>query len=636
MSLTKFTNLNFDELRTSIRDYIRSNSNFTDYDFEGSNLATIVNILAYNTYISSYNANVISNEVFIDSATLRENVASLARLVGYVPRSITAPRAKISFFVDLNSLSIRPLTLTLKKGLVAGTKVSFGGLNFTFCIPADITVPVVNGIAFFDDVDVYEGTFITESYTIDSNNPNQRIILSNPKIDTSLLTVTVKGTEADNSAQKYMMVEDLFDIDGSSKVFFIQEVEDQRYELIFGDGVFGKKLDNLNFIEASYIITNGPAANGIFEFSFAGRLFDNNGRIVTSDISSITTVQQSSNGQGIEDVNTIRKYAPRFYSTQNRAVTPRDYETIVPRIYPEVESISAFGGEEMDPPRFGRVYISIKPQNGRFVPNSIKDNIKRELRKYSVAGIVPEIIDLKYIYVEYDSVVYYNSNSTLSPNDLSTIILTNLTRYSKSNDLNRYGARFKYSKFLKLIDDSDVSVTSNITKIYIRRDLRASLNQFASYEICFGNQFYINCNTGFNIRSSGFTVAGILDTLYLSDIPNPDGRTGNIVFFKLTASDEYKIVKQKAGTIDYEKGEIKLFPVNFTSTVKVDGAESIVEISGAPASNDVIGLQDLYLQLDVNNSVLNTVSDFISSGSNTSGSNFVQTSSYNNGKLIRA
>lgn len=636
MSLTKFTNLNFDELRTSIRDYIRSNSNFTDYDFEGSNLATIVNVLAYNTYISSYNANVISNEVFIDSATLRENVASLARLIGYVPRSITAPRATVSFFVDLNSLSIRPLTLTLKKGLVAGTKVTFGGLNFTFCIPSDITVPVINGIASFDDIDIYEGTFLTESYTIDSNNPNQKIVLSNPKIDTSLLNVTVKGTETDNSAQKYMMVEDLFDVDGTSKVFFIQEIEDQRYELIFGDGIFGKKLDNLNFIEASYIITSGPSANGVSEFSFAGRLFDNNGRIVTSDISSISTITPSSNGQDIEDVNTVRKYAPRFYSTQNRAVTPRDYETIIPRIYPEVESISAFGGEEMDPPRFGRVYVSIKPQNGRFVPNSIKDNIKRELRKYSVAGIVPEIIDLKYIFVEYDSVVYYNSNSTLSPNDLSTIILTNLTRYSKSNDLNRYGARFKYSKFLKLIDDSDVSVTSNITKIYIRRDLRASLNQFASYEICFGNQFYINCNTGFNIRSSGFTVAGILDTVYLSDVPNTDGITGNIVLFKLTANDQYKIVKQKAGTIDYQKGEIKLFPINFTSTVKVDGSENIIEISGAPASNDVIGLQDLYLQLDVNNSILNTVSDFISSGSNTSGTNFVQTSSYNNGKLIRA
>jgi hypothetical protein len=449
-----------------------------------------------------------------------------------------------------------------------------------------------------------------------------------------LLNVVVRGTEVDTSTQKYTLVQDLFDIDGKSKVYFIQEIEDQRYELIFGDGIFGKKLDNQNFIEASYIITNGPTANGIAEFSFAGRLFDNNGRIVVSDISAITTVEASYGGQDIEDVNTVRKYAPRFYSTQNRAVTPRDYETIVPRIYPEVESISAFGGEEMNPPQFGRVYISIKPQNGRFVPNSIKDNIKRELRKYSVAGIVPEIIDLKYIFVEFDSVVYYNSNSTIGPNDLRTIVLNNLSRYANSNELNSYAARFKYSKFLKLIDESDSSITSNITKIHIRRDLRASLNQFASYEICYGNEFYINCNTGFNLRSSGFTVAGILDTLYLTDIPNNDGKTGNIVFFKLTAADQYKIVKQKAGTIDYKKGEIKLFPVNFTSTVKVDGAESIIQISGIPASNDVIGLQDLYLQLDVNNSVLNTVSDFISSG-NTSGTNFVQTSSYNNGKLIR-
>lgn len=634
MSLTKFTNLNYDELRVSIRDYIRANSNFTDYDFEGSNLSTIVNILAYNTYISSYNANVISNEVFIDSATLRENVASLARLVGYVPRSTTAARAKISFFVDLNNLTTKPLTLTLKKGLVAGTKVTFGGLNFTFCIPNDITVPVVNGVASFDSIEIYEGTFLTETYTIDSNNLNQRIILSNPKIDTSLLNVVVRGTEVETSTQKFTLVEDLFDIDGTSKVFFIQEIEDQRYELIFGDGVFGKKLDNQNFIEASYIITNGPEANGISEFSFAGRLFDNNGRIVTSDISGITALEASYGGQEIEDVNTVRKYAPRFYSTQNRAVTPRDYETIVPKIYPEVESISAFGGEEMNPPQFGRVYISIKPQNGRFVPNSIKDNIKRELRKYSVAGIVPEIIDLKYLYVEFDSVVYYNSNSTIGANELRTNVLANLTRYSNSTELNSYAARFKYSKFLKLIDDSDSSITSNITKIYIRRDLRASLNQFASYEICYGNEFHINCNTGFNLRSSGFTVAGILDTLYLTDVPNSDGETGNIVFFKLTAADQYKIVKQKAGSIDYKKGEIKLFPVNITSTTKIDGAENIIEISGIPASNDVIGLQDLYLQLDVNNSVLNTVSDFISSG-NTSGTNFVQTTSYNNGKLIR-
>jgi len=635
MSLTKFTNLNFDELKVSISDYIRANSNFTDYDFEGSNLSTIINILAYNTYISSYNANIISNEVFIDSATLRENVTSLARLIGYVPRSTTSARAKISFFVDMNGLTTKPITLTLKRGLVAATKVSFNGINFTFCIPTDITVPVINGIASFEEIEIYEGTFLTETFTINSNDANQRIILSNPKIDTSVLNVLVKDTPSDTATQKYNLVEDLFDIDGTSKVFFIQEIEDQRYELIFGDGIFGKKLNDLNYIEASYLISNGPLANGISEFSFAGRLFDNNGRIVTSDISFIVTNSVSANGQDIEDVNTVRKYAPRYYSTQNRAVTPRDYETIIPKIYPEVESISAFGGEEMSPPQYGKVFVAIKPQNGRFVPNSIKDNIKRELRKYSVAGIVSEIIDLKYIYVEYDSVIYYNSNSTVGPNDLQSIIFNNLTRYSRSDEMNRYGARFKYSKFLKLIDDSDSSITSNITKIYIRRDLRINQNQFATYEICYGNQFKINCNTGFNIRSSGFTISGMLDTLYLSDIPKSDGRTGDIVFFKLTASDQYKIVKSRAGIIDYEKGEIKLFPTNFTSTVKTDGSENIIQISAIPASNDVIGLQDLYLQLDVNNSVLNTVSDFISSGTNTSGTNFVQTSSYNNDKLIR-
>ena len=634
MSLTKFTNLNYDELKISITDYLRANSNFTDYDFEGSNLSTIINILAYNTYISSYNANVVSNEVFIDSATLRENVVSLARLVGYVPRSRTSARATVSFFVDLTSLSIKPLTLTLKRGLVAASRVAFNGDNYTFCIPYDITVPVVSGIATFDDVQIYEGTFITETFTVNSS-VNQRFILQNPNIDTSLLNVTVKSTELDTNAQKYTLAENLFDVDDKSKVFFIQEVEDQRYEIIFGDNVFGKKLDNLNFVEVSYIISNGDSANGVSQFSFSGRIFDNNGRIITSNISNIVTTASSQGGQEIESVSTVRKSAPRNYSAQNRAVTPRDYEAIVPLIYPEVESISAFGGEELNPPRFGKVYISIKPMNGRFVSNQVKDNIRQSLRKYSVAGISPEIIDLKYLFIEFDSTVYYNSNSTVSPNDLGTKILDNISTYAKSNELNRYGARFKYSKFLRMVDDTDVSITSNITKIAIRRDLRVAPNQFASYEICYGNEFYVKCRDGFNVRSSGFTVAGISSVVYLTDIPNGDGITGSIVLFRLDSTDTYTIVRRNVGTVDYVKGEIKLFPLNIISTLKKDGSESIIEISMTPKSNDVIGLQDLYLQLDVNNSLLNTVSDFILSGSDTSGTQFVQTSSYNTTGLTR-
>lgn len=634
MALTKFTNLNYDELRISIKDYLRANSNFTDYDFDGSNLSTIINTLAYNTYIASYNANVVSNEVFIDSATLRENVVSLARLVGYVPKSRTAARATISFFVDLSDLSIKPLTLTVRKGLIATTRTSFRGESYTFSIPNDITVPVVNGVASFEDVEIYEGTFITENYTVD-NSINQRFILSNNGIDTSLINVTVQETQFDTNVQKYILAENLFDVNENSKVFFIQEVEDERYEIIFGDNVFGKKLDNLNYIEVSYIVNNGPLANGINDFSFSGRIFDNNGRIITSNISSVITEQPSIGGSDIEAVSTVRKSAPRNYSAQNRAVTPRDYESIVPLIYPELESISAFGGEELNPPRFGKVYISIKPTNGRFISNQVKDNIKQALRQYSVAGISPEIIDLKYLFIEYDSVIYYNSNTTISPEQLSTTILDNLSKYSKSDELNRYGARFKYSKFLRMIDDSDSAITSNITKIYLRRDLKASTNQFASYEICYGNEFYVKCRDGFNIRSSGFNVAGIASTVYLTDIPNQDNRTGTIVFFKLDSTNNYTIVRKNAGIVDYVKGEIKLYPINIISTSKKDGDEMIIQISVPPKSNDVIGLQDLYLQLDVNNSVLNTVSDFIISGSDTSGTNFVQTSSYGNTSIVR-
>lgn len=634
MSLTKFTNLNYDELKASITDYIRANSNFSDYDFEGSNLSTIINLLAYNTYISSYNANVVSNEVFIDSATLRENVVSLARLVGYVPRSRTASRAEISFFVDLTQLSIKPLTLTLKKGLVATSRTTFNGDNYTFCIPYDITVPVVSGIATFDDIQIYEGTFITENFTVNSALA-QRYILQNANIDTSLLSVTVRDNELATNLQKYSLAENLFDVSETSKVFFIQEIEDQRYELIFGDNVFGKKLDNQNFIEASYIITNGENANGISQFSFSGRLFDNNGRIVTSNISTLATIQPSTGGKEIEAVSTVRKSAPRNYAAQNRAVTPRDYEAIVPLIYPEVESISAFGGEELNPPKYGQVFISIKPTNGRFVPNQVKDNIKQALRQYSVAGISPEIIDLKYLFVEFNSTVYYNTNSTISPNDLRSRILDNISTYSRSNDLNRYGARFKYSKFLRLIDDSDTAITSNITNILIRRDLKVATNQFASYEICYGNEFYVKCRDGFNIKSSGFTVAGISSVVYLTDIPNTDGVTGTIILFKLTSTDTYSVVRKNAGVVDYVKGEIKLFPLNIISTTKQEGNEFIIQISTTPKSNDVIGLQDLYLQLDVNNSVLNTLSDFILSGSDKSGTQFVQTSSYQSNNLVR-
>ena len=633
MALVNFTNLDFDQIKVSIREYLRANSNFTDYDFEGSNLSTLIDVLAYNTYITSYNANMISNEVFIDSATLRENVVSLARNIGYVPRSKNAARSKISFFVDTSSLSTNPISITLKRGIVCSSSSSFGNQSFTFSVLEDITVPIIDGIASFDNIEVIEGTYFTENFTVDANNPNQKFTLSNSNIDTTTIKVIVKNNETSTVSRKFNLSDNLFNVTPKSKVFFIQEIEDQRYEIIFGDDIFGKKLDNQNYLDISYVISNGESGNGIFGFNFSGRLFDNNDRIITTGISLITTNLTSQGGREIESVDSIRNYAPRVYSSQNRAVTANDYEVLVPRIYPEAESVSAFGGEELNPPSYGKVFISIKPKNGPFVPSQVKDNLKTILRKYSVAGIVVEILDLKYLYIELDSSIYYNENLSSQPNELRTTISNNIINYTKEN-LNEYGTRFKYSKLLKLIDDSSQAITSNITKVKMRRDLRASLNTFADYLICFGNSIYAN-QKGFNIKSSGFAIKGNSQTLYLADFPKKDGKTGDISFIKLISTDQYEIVKTNAGIIDYENGEINLFPVNISRTSKLSGEDSIIEISAVPKSNDIIGKQDLYLQIDINKSIINMISDRISSGSDVSGTNYIVTSSYTNGDFTR-
>lgn len=633
MPLINFTNLDFDQVKSSLKDFLRSNSNFTDYDFEGSNLSVIIDLLAYNTYITSYNANMISNEIFIDSATLRENVVSLARNIGYVPRSRTAARASINFFVDTTELSTNPVTLTLKKGIVCSSSINFGGENYTFAIPNDITVPVINGIAFFENIEVFEGFFTVQNFTVNSNNPNQRFILTNPNIDTSTINVSVKNTETSSVTRKFILSDNIINVNPHSKVFFIQEIEDQRYEIIFGDGVFGEKLDNLNYIDVSYIITSGESGNGISNFTYSGRLIDDQNRVVNNGVSLITTGIISRSGKEIESVLSIKNYAPRIYASQNRAVTAGDFEALIPRIYPEAESVSVFGGEDLNPPKFGKVFISVKPFDGPFIPNSVKDNLRDIIRKYSTVGTVPEFIDLKFLYVEFDSSVYYNSNLVVNSNQLLTKVTENLTKFSKESGINRFGARFRYSKFLKIIDDSDNSITSNITKIRLRRDLKVRSNVFTSYEICYGNEFYISSLSGFNIKSSSFRVNGIQKKLYLTDIPISD-KEGDIVFFEVTSNGP-NIVNRNAGSINYKKGEIILNTVNISSTSIILNGNNFIEISITPRSNDVIGLQDLYLQIDISKSKISVIPDKISSGTDISGTNYIFTSSYLNGDAVR-
>jgi len=609
MPLVNFANLDFDQIKTSIKDYLRSNSNFTDYDFEGSNLSTIIDVLAYNTYITSYNANMVSNEVFIDSATLRENVVSLARNIGYVPRSKKCSQANISFFIDTSDYASVPQTITLNKGIVASSS-DFNNESYTFAILDDITVPVSNDEAVFNDIPIQEGVYITSTFTVNSFDPDQRFILENAGIDISTMRVIVKPSESSTVTRKYSQSESLFDINSDSPVYFIQEIEGERYELIFGDGIFGKKLEAPSFIEVSYLVTNGSLANGISNLNFSGKLTSSrDNTAVNSGISEITTLKDASNGESIENIESIKKYSTRIYSSQKRAVTTDDYEAIIPSLYPQTDAVSAFGGETLNPPQYGKVFVSIKPSNGLYLSNMIKDNIKRDIKKYTVAGIEVEITDLKFLSVELGIKIYYNSNLATSGNNLITQVLSNVLKYANSAEMNKFGARFKYSKLLAVIDNTSDAITSNITTVTMKRDLRVSLNSFAEYEICFGNCISVKSCDGYNIKSSGFNVDGIAGTVYLTDHPDPHSTsTGTISLIQLTSSTQAKTIKKSIGIVDYKRGEIKLSPINITNTL-VNKGFPVIEISASPCSNDILGLHDLYLQLDTDNIDISAISD---------------------------
>ena len=620
MPFTKFTNLDFDQIKTSIKDYLRANTNFTDFDFEGSNFSVLIDTLAYNTYITAFNSNMIVNESFLDSATLRENVVSLARNIGYVPRSKSSAKATVSFSIGTSAAEGQ---LILKAGLVC-----VGGVDnttYTYSVPQDITANIVSNVATFENVDVFQGIYLTKQFTIDTST-NQRFILNNADIDTSTLVVKV-GT------REYKQISNIVKVDGASEIYLLQEIADERYELLFGDGIIGKKLENGDVIQVSYITTQGSAGNGPAVFSYSGTTTDSTDSIVNSTSTvNVTTVSKASGGGDIESIESVKYFAPRTYAAQNRAVTARDYEAIVQTVYPETESVTVIGGEELDPPQFGKVLISIKPKNGYALSDFKKTELLNDLKQYTVSGINQEIIDLKLLYVEIDSDVFYDSSRVSNVLDLKTNITSTLTNYSKSVDLNKFGGRFKYSKTVRLIDDVDNAITSNITRVRMRRNLNCILNTYAQYELCFGNRFYKRID-GYNIKSTGFRIQGELETVYFVDVPSEDSDIGILSAVKPTVEpDTFEIVEKSIGTVDYSTGEVIVNTINITSTELADG---VIEIQAYPDSNDVIGLKDLYLVFDVSKSKINMVKDTIASGEQISGVNYPVRSSYSNGKLTR-
>jgi hypothetical protein len=624
MAFTQFTNLDFDLVKVTIKDYLRSNSNFTDFDFEGSNLSVLIDILAYNTYIAAYNANMVANESFLDSATIRENVVSLARNIGYVPQSRRSSRARISFFIS--DIPNTVTTVTLKTGIVCVGNSD--NTSYIFSTPEDITVGVENGTALFEDIEVVEGSLLTKSFTVDTSLVNQKYILPNSYIDTSTIRVKVKSVNATES-EEFKYIDNIININSKSAVFLLQEISDERYEVFFGDDLFGKKLTHNDQVSVTYITSNGERGNGVSNFSFSGIVLGNNNSNLSSKVSSIVTLEPSTNGSEIQSIDSIRYYSPRLYASQYRAVTASDYEALLPSVYPNVESVTAYGGEEIYPPEYGTVFLAIKPKNADYLTEFSKESILTSLKKYSVAGINLKIVDINVLYVELESTVYYNSNLIDSPSNLRTKVIDSLNSYANSTDLNKFGGRFKYSKTLSIIDTTSDSITSNITRVKIRRNLGV-LNLPTNYLICFENRFNVN-SSGYNIRTTGFKVSGNPNLVYISDIPNEDLTVGKLFLFSLDGN-EVKVEVNNVGSVDYITGEINIDNITVVSTTIPN---NIIEIEAIPYSNDVISKKSVYLKLDTGKSKINLERDIISSGENSSGSRFLPQSSYKTDLKVR-
>ena len=623
MALTKVNSLEFNEIKAQLKAYLKGQSEFSDYDFEGSSLSTLLDVLAYNSYYSSVNANLAINENFLDTAVLRENVVKLAKLIGYTPRSARSARATFTVVVQTiygtgSNGRGYPESVQINKGVFTSF-TGEGGTNYIFSIPKDLIVSVntLDGKATFNDVLAYEGIFITDTF-VKTESERQRFVLGNLNADTSAMTVEVsRGTITD----AYLQATDITSVSNISKVFFLEESESKKQELVFGDGILGEALVNGDVIEARYPTSIGAAPNGLTGFSFAGTVKDSRNAPITSGISLTLDIPPDGGAQP-ETIDSIKYAAPKFYSSFGRAVTTKDYEVIIPQIYPNVQSIVAFGGEEADPPEYGKVIVVIKPKNADRLSISEKDAVAKKIRSYSVGAVEPKIMDPSVVYIDLATYVYFNPNNTRrSQEDIKQIIYRTLETVNSSAEFNKFGGKFKYSKVGKVIDEAEPSITSNITKVKMRKNVTMSLNQRFNYKICFGNRINAQLESP-TLETNGFKRAdGGNQVYYLND----DG-LGTIRLYYVTQDGSKQYIGGNWGNIDYHMGEVTINDLVITEVV--NSADNLIQFSVTPESNDIVSLRETYLTLGIDNLVVNVIDDEISSGSNTSGTGVVPESSY--------
>ena len=590
MPYTQVANLDFEDIKIALKEYLRAQTDFTDYDFEGSVLSNLIDVLAYNTYYTAFNTNMVVNELFIDSATLRDNVVAIAKQLGYTPKSITSPTAYVNFTVNYTNPTL-DTELILRKG--TGFISSYENVLYSYITPVDIKAQVTNQTAVFQNVKLREGSFVTNNFTVNSLK-SQRFILDNESIDTNTIQVRIyPGGGSFN--EPYLRSDNILNVDGEAKIFFLSEIEDERYELTFGDGVLGRKLENNTRIEVTYLVTSGPSSNGVSAFVFSGLLETPTGTSPNAFDVTINSTIAAAGGEEIETVDKIKYNAPLSFGAQDRAVTQGDYAAIIRRIYPAVSDIITFGGEDQNPPMYGKVFIAVKPKDASYLTAVTKKEIVTEIKKYSIASVEPVLIDPSILFIELTSKIFYDGSKTnKTPAQISSQVIGAFQQYINSSGTEKFNGTFRYSKAVGVIDDADKTINSNLTEVMMRKDFYPQLNSSFYYEICFQNAFDKDCDDP-ALSTTGFRVTEYpLFDVFLED------RDGKIVLYRIDAITGDKVVLDKEiGVIDYEEGELKMYNLTI---IKGSFFDNRISVRVKPASNDIKVSREVYLDVDVANS----------------------------------
>ena len=609
------SDFDFDNIKANLKTFLRSQSEFQDYDFEGSGFSILLDTLAYNTHYLGFNANMLANEMYLDSADIRKNIVSLAKMLGYTPSSVRAPEASIDILVGDGTGS----SITMTKGTAFTTTVD--GTTFQFINNADIVTTPVNGVYRFSDVKIYEGTLVTFRYTVDTTDTDQKFIIPSSLADTSTLVVKVQTSSNDTTTNTYTLATGLATVQSTSKVYFLQEVEDGKFEIYFGDGVIGSALTNGNIIILEYIVTNVEAANGASTFTASTTI---------SGFSNLT-ITTNSNAQGgttAESKESVRFNAPLQYSAQNRAVTTSDYESLVQSLYPNALSVSAWGGEDDETPIYGTVVIAIKAASGSTLTTATKQSIVTQLKKYNVASVRPVIVDPETTFILITSNVKYDEKLTTKTATTLKSDITSVLSNFNDNTLQKFDGVFRYSKVTSLIDDTDTSIISNITTIKIRKEFTPTLNSSTRYDIYFRNALY-NPVSGYNsvnggiLESTGFKISGDTTNVFFLD----DDGAGNIRRFRLVGSVR-TYANNTQGTINYTTGQITITSLSVSSIQNIRGsASTVIELTVTPKSNDIVPVRDQILEIDTANSLITVDVDTFVGGSADAGIGYTTSSS---------